>query len=263
MKVLRRRNVKSLLPFFMLAALLISPVAAGAFGLEIAVGGWYQMPEGDVAYDPLLGSDTLDVEDDLDYDDKFQFSGRINLDLPFYLPNLYVILTPMKFDGNGQKDVNFKFGDVVFSGNVDFDSEVKSHHIDVALYYGLPFIETATGGIFNVDLGLNVKIIDFDAEIDQPATGLDESESFILPIPTVYLGSQIRPTDWLALEFEGRGIALSGDSYLGLIGRLKVTFFDPFFVAAGYRYETVDFDEQGVEVDATIAGPFAEIGFAF
>ena len=168
MKVLRRIIVKAFLPILMLAALLMSPVAAGAFGLEIAVGGWYQMPEGDIAYDPFLGSDTLDVEDDLDYGDKFQFSGRINLDLPFYLP-----------------------------------------------------------------------------------------------IPTVYLGSRIRPTDWLALEFEGRGIALSGDSYLGLIGRLKVTFFDPFFAAAGYRYETIDFDEQGVEVDATIAGPFAEIGFAF
>jgi outer membrane protein len=137
------------------------------------------------------------------------------------------------------------------------------NHIDAALFYGLPFLETGTGGILNIDLGLNVRTIDFETKIKQEATGLEESESYLLPLPMAYLGVQLRPLEWLAFEGEGRGIGYGGDYYYSLIGRLKIKPFGPFFVAGGYRYDAIDIDYEDVVVDAVIGGPFAEVGFEF
>jgi hypothetical protein len=33
-------------------------------------------------------------------------------------------------------------------------------HYDVALYYSIPFLKTATLGIFNIEAGLNARIFD-------------------------------------------------------------------------------------------------------
>ena len=171
--------------------------------------------------------------------------------------------TQMKWDETGQKSFDFKFGDVIISGQQEFESKLELSHLDVALFYGISPLKKATLGVFNIDLGINFKIVDFKAEIDQNATGIKESESLVIPIPTAYVGAQIRPSDRIAVEFEGRGIAFSGNTYLGLIGRVKVKPIGPVFVAAGYRYEGVDFEEHGVKVDADFSGPFAEIGLEF
>ncbi len=242
---------------------LCLPVTAHAFGIEIAGGSWYQSPNGHLAYDKSGSGTRLDIEDDLKYDDEFQLSGRLKLDMPLFIPNIYLMATPMNWDEKGQKDTNFNFGGVNFQGNVPFKSELKMNHIDLALFYGLPFVETGTAGLLNIDLGLNVRTIDLKAEIKQDATGLDESQSYVLPIPMVYLGVQLKPLDWLAIEGEGRGLGYGGDHYYSLIGRLKIKPFGPFFIAGGYRYDDIDFDYQDVLVEANIGGPFAEVGFEF
>ncbi len=242
---------------------LCLPAISHAFGIEIAGGFWYQSPDGDLAYEKISANDRLDLEDDLNYDDEFQLSGRLKLDMPLLFPNIYLMVTPMNWDEKGQKDVDFEFGGISFQGNVPFESKLEMDHVDAALFYGLPFLETATAGMLNVELGLNVRVMDFKAEIKQEATGLKESTTYILPIPMVYLGVQLEPFDWLAFEGEGRGIGYSGDHYYSLIGRLKIKPFGPFFIAGGFRYDDVDIDHQDVLVDANFSGPFAEVGFEF
>ncbi|RME63712.1 MAG: hypothetical protein D6778_09130, partial [Nitrospirae bacterium] len=84
-----------------------------AIGLEAAVGYFHQSPSGTVAYKPVSGVDNLDLESDLGYDSEWQATGRLKIDVPI-LPNIYLMATPMKFDGQGQKNVSFKFGDQTF-----------------------------------------------------------------------------------------------------------------------------------------------------
>ncbi|MBE9542949.1 MAG: TIGR04219 family outer membrane beta-barrel protein [Proteobacteria bacterium] len=243
--------------------LLFIPTTALAWGVEIAGGAWYQSPSGNLSFDKTTHADDLDLEDDLNYDDKWQPSGRLKIDMPLFIPNIYIMATPMKWDESGSKDVSFKFGGQTFSGGVDFDSKLKMNHLDVALFYGLPFIKTATAGVLNIDLGLNFRLLDVKAEIKQTDLGLKESESYFLPLPMVYGAMQIVPVDWLGLEFEGRGSAYSSNYYVSLIGRLKVKPFGPFFVAGGYRYDTVKIDYQDIDIDTEFQGPFAEAGLDF
>jgi outer membrane protein len=248
---------------FMSILLSLAPLSLNAAGIEIAIGGWYQSPSGDFSYEGVSANDELDLEDDLNYDDEFRFMGRLKIDMPLFFPNIYLMATQMEWDETGQKSVDFKFGDTIFSGNEIFDTELQLNHIDFALFYGISPLKKASLGVFNIDLGLNVKIVDFEAEIEQTASGIKESESFVVPIPTAYVGAQIKPWESIALEFEGRGITFGDDTYIGLIGRLKIKPVGPLFIAAGYRYETLDFEEHDVDVDADFGGPFAEVGFEF
>jgi outer membrane protein len=257
------KMMKKIVFLFCYIFMLSIPTTSYAFGIEIAGGAWYQSPSGDLSFDKTTNDDDLNLEDDLNYDDKWQPSGRLIIDMPSVIPNIYIMATPLKWDENGSKDVSFNFGDETFDADIPFKSELKMNHIDVALFYGLPFIKSATADIFNIDLGVNVRLLDFEASIDQKDTGIKESESYFLPIPMIYTGIQIEPFKYTALEFEGRGIGWSSNYYLSLIGRLKIKPFGPFFVAGGYRYDNVNIDYQDVDVDAKFQGPFAEVGFEF
>jgi len=250
---------------FCLIFILSIPTTSFAWGLEIAGGAWYQKPSGNMSFDNSTHKDDLDLEDDLNYDDKWKAFGRLIIDMPLFFPNIYLMYTPMKWDETSSKNVNFKFGGQKFQADVDFDSELKINHFDVGLFWGLPFINTATADVLNIDLGLNVRFMDVEAEIEQKDLNLKESESYSLPLPMLYTGMQIKPLKYIALEFEGRGIGWSSDYYVSLTGRLKVkpSFLGPVFIAGGYRYDNLKIDYQNIDIDTEFYGPFAEAGLEF
>ena len=255
--------MKKFMPVIIFFLVFTVPTASYALGLEFAVGGWKQSPQGYLSYEQVTANDELDLKRDCNYDDETRFTGRLKIDMPLFLPNIYLMATPMEFDGTGSKTVDFEFGDETFSANLPFDSKLTLDHYDVGFYYGIPFIETLSAKTVNIDLGLNIRIYDLEAQIKQNDTGLEESEDFTLPVPMLYLAMQIKPVDKLAIEAEARAISYSGNKLYSLIGRVKFNVFGPVFAAAGYRYDKLKIDEEDVEVDIDFSGPFIEAGFKF
>lgn len=245
--------------------LVALPAITFAFlGIEMAVGGWQQDPSGNFGYKMVGVDDKIDLENDAHYDDAIKLFGRVKLDLPLFFPNIYVMATPMDFDGNGSKNVNFNFGGVDFALNTPFYSEATLDHYDVALYWGIPMLKTATMNSLDIEFGINVRYIDFEGTITQNSLGRTETASESLAVPMVYLGVEFTPVKWLAIQAEARGISYSDNSYYDYIGRVKYKpFLAPLFVAAGYRYEDIDVDESSIRVDAEFSGPFAEVGLQF
>ncbi len=253
------RKTFLLLTWVFVIALSIIPERAAAVGLEAAVGYWRQDPSGNIQFN----GDRLDLEDDFGYGAEYKPFGRIKLDLPGLLPNIYLMATPLEFEETTTSNVTFNFGSQTFAASVPFRSKLNLDHYDIAFFYSLPFVEKATLGRLNAELGLDVRIIDFEAEVAQDVTSISASESFILPVPMGYVGFQFKPTKELALEGEVRGIAFSSSHYVDLIGRLKIQPFDPFFIAGGYRYENIKLDHQDVDASLTFQGPFVEVGVDF
>jgi outer membrane protein len=240
--------------------LILTTSSANATGFEAAIGGWYQDPGGDLSY---KSNDSLDVDNDLKYDTETRLHGRARIELPIFLPNIYLMAAPSEFDGTGQKNVSFQFGDEIYQANEPFYSKLTFNQYDVALFYGLPFIRVATLDRLNVDIGVNVRIIDLDARVRQDAAGLSQRESITVAIPQLFIGVQLVPLDWLAIEAEGRGLTINGNSAYSLIGRLRINALGPVFVAGGYRYDTIDVNEDDIDIDFTIQGPFVEVGLKF
>ncbi|MFO8048467.1 MAG: hypothetical protein R6U29_05480, partial [Desulfosudaceae bacterium] len=144
----------------LLAAILLlaMPGSSPAVGLEMAIGGWDQNIEGEVCYEGNNRNDIIDLKDDAALDDETRVMGRVKVDMPAILPNIYIMATPMEFEGKGDKDVNFDFGDVSVSANTDFETRVTMDHVDVGLYYSIPFVNLASLDRLNIDLGLNLKV---------------------------------------------------------------------------------------------------------
>jgi len=222
-----------------LSSVFLVPEITSAVGLEVAVGGWRQDPSGDISYK----GGKLGLENELKYNSENKIFGRAKIDLPLWFPNIYLMATPIELEDEGTKSINFTFGDKTFTANIPFTSSIQADHYDICLYYGLPFLKKATLGKLNAELGLNGRIIDFNAKIDQTATGIKESKSLTFLVPMVYAGIQIKPVKFIGAEVEARGIAFSSNHYYDFIGRLKIKPFRPVFISGGYRYEDIKIDE--------------------
>ena len=258
---------RSLGLFVVLAALgmLALPAKSFAFfGVDAGVGIWQQKPSGTFGYQPLANTvGDIDVKDDLNFDKKSRVFVRVRAELPLILPNLYLMVTPMSFDGSGQLTRNISFGGETFNANTTVDSKLKLDHVDLALFYPVPLLKTATAGVLNVDFGLNARQIKFEGTITESLTGQTASKDLTLYVPMVFGAVQLKPIDLFAIEAEFRGIAIGQNHYYDYLGRVKVMPIPFLYIAGGYRSEDIKIDQSDVKAAIKFSGPFAEVGVSF
>ena len=258
--------MKNLAWIIHIAILLALPVSLSAMPLvdiEAAIGGWQQSPSGYFSY---KSDDRLDVESLLDYDDETQLFGRLKIDMPLVIPNIYLMASPMEFEETSRTDDFYEFGNIIITPGFRFQSKLVLDQYDVGLFYDIPLLKTATLNRLNIELGLNARIYDAEALVEQktiPGIEVEESEQETLLVPMLYLGVQLQPIEKLTLEVEFRGVTYSGTDIYSLIGRVRVNTIGPFFIAGGYRYEAGKSDEWDLEFDLDFEGPFLEAGVSF
>ena len=248
-------------------AMLVVPYRAFAFiGVDAGVGYWRQTPTGKLDYKPTSAiTGNIDLKDELNFETKNKPFVRIKAELPLILPNIYFLATPMTFEGSGPITRSISFGDKQFDVSAPVESKLKLDHYDLALFYPIPLLKTATLGVLNVELGLNARKIDFEGTISGSISGVRDSatKSLSLYIPMIYGGIQVKPVSALSIEAEIRGIAYSGNHYYDYIGRLKYNPIPLVYVAGGYRAETIKIDESDVKANIKFGGPFIEAGLSF
>ena len=91
----------SLVCLLVLSMVVIPYKAFAFFGVEAAVGYWRQAPSGTLQYK----GDSLNLQNDLNLGDNNQVVARVKVELPLVLPNIYVMATPMSFEGTGSQDI--------------------------------------------------------------------------------------------------------------------------------------------------------------
>ncbi|MGE5173076.1 MAG: TIGR04219 family outer membrane beta-barrel protein [Betaproteobacteria bacterium] len=253
------KRAQMYLAFLFVLSMIVVPYKASAFfGLEAGIGYWKQSPSGTLSY---KSTDNLDLKNDMNLGDKSQVFVRVKAELPLVLPNIYFMATPMSFDGSGTLNRDITYGGQTFNATTPIQSKLKMDHYDLALYYPIPALKTATLGMLNVELGLNARLINFEGTLSQGA--ISASKSLTLLVPMIYAGIQVKPVSALSIEAEGRGITYSSNHYYDIIGRIKVMLAGPLFIGAGYRSEQIKFDESDVKADTKFSGPFIEAGLSF
>ena len=250
-----------LLTLLVLAAVMApgrSFALLGLVSVEGAVGGFMPTPSGHLQYDGT-GSTNGDVESLLGFEDEAFVTARLRVELPLVLPNVYLMTTPMEFDGDLAG--SFTFAGKTFSATDNATLTLNQH--DIGLFYGIPFLGVATLGRVGVDWGLNVRLLELDAEFTDPASNTTKTESVDVPVPLLFAAAQLNLIGGFALEAELRGMDVNYARIISAIGRVKYNTLGPFFVAAGYRHEEINVDKDDIKMDITVAGPFAEAGFSF
>lgn len=226
---------------------------------EISVGYMQQKPNGWLQYD----GDTVDLKKDLGFDDENKGFVKAKLELPIPLiPNIYLQYIPMDFKGD--RNTTFRFDGKTFTGNVH--SEVTLDHYDIGLYYNVPMISAMTSNVFDAEVGLIVRVIDFEAKVSD---GTNSSKTdFTAPIPMLYAGLTINPFNFLSIVGEAKGITYNDNYYYDFSGELRFKFinavvFKPF-ISLGYKIERLRIDDiDNTYGDIRIEQPYVSFGINF
>ena len=235
-----------------LAFIMLIPARSRASGIEAAAGVWREGLNGNLSFD---GS-PLDLRHDLGYTKEERLIGRLKVHLPGWLPNMYFMATFAKFSSENTLPHPFVSGGLYFSGGVPFESHTQLNHYDIAGFYSL--VPPPSRKKFNVDGGLDLRVISFNSSITQNRTTFFTSSTIVVPL--LYLGARFRPFPLAGLEAEARGMDFGSEYYVDLIGRIKVFPVKPAFIAAGYRYDRMKIDRPDIRTDASFTGPFVEAG---
>lgn len=233
------------------------PPKGNAFDVQDALWTRRQPLTAELAFDPPSPANVRAIADNRDFDEDTQFFGRSIVDMSQYLPNICIMATPIKYEGTNINSMRLEFGDESVKNDV-----VDLNALDIDLYYGIPFVKTASHDRLNVDLGINLRSIDFEDPIEKDPIRR-AAESFMLPIPMVFAAVHFHPLDVLALEAEGRGISIGGKKSYGLTGRFRWKTYGPIYAAGGYRFSRYEIDTDGTVVNTEISGPFVEAGLSF
>jgi outer membrane protein len=251
-----------------------SSKAGSLIDFEVSIGAIQQKPRGYVSYEPASDIDRIDLKNDARIEDKTQPWARLKFEHPIpIIPNIKLAYMPVKFEGGGTLTQEIKWGEYTFALNTDYNLSVKLDRVDTTLYYNFPFIKTATAGKLDIEFGLNVRTIMFDAKLSgtEKGTGrsISESASITLPIPMGHLAVEIRPINQVSLVGELNYIGYRKNTYYDYAVGLRLnshglvrTTLKPF-VEVGYRHEKLKLDEEGVKADLKVKGLYALMGVRF
>ncbi len=249
-------------------AFLVLPGTVYGQNFEISAGVWWVSPDGDLSFAPFSPS-RPDLDNDLGFDSQLEVNFRFKTKFQ-ESPNVYLKLTPIFFEETRSDTQPFAFGNSVFLGGSPLDSELQLYIYDAALFYRKPILTIGTTNSLNAEFGIDARFIISKVEISQSviedADSLsltEESDRELAIFPLLYGGLDMRVRDKVSLQAELWGYTYRGEQILSIIGRAVATTADSLQFSAGYRLETLDFEEGTQKLDTTFSGPFTEVGIEF
>lgn len=245
-----------------LCALLASSgsvFAAPVIDLKLAAGLWQATPTGD------LGITETDIEDlNLEEENANFYLVAFEHPVPV-LPNIRLKQTNLEFDGQAVLTETFTFNDVTFAVDADTTTDVDLSHTDVTLYWGLPEL------LVDVDFGLTVRAFSGEASVVAESAGVTQTETVDLDLAVPMLFADIRidfPFTGLYLGAEGNALSVGDSSIIDYNARVGystdvIPFIADLDFEIGYRSFAVELDEDDIQADITIDGPYAQVMLAF
>jgi len=224
------------------------PAIATADVISFAIGGgaWNETPEGNIIQPSNAPTPTVDVKNNLFWDEESQGYLFATLEHPVpILPNVRLMYTSLDHAGSGT--TSFDFDGVTYSGNVA--NEFTIDQTDLLLYYEV------LDNVVSIDLGLNVRLIDIDFKINDGTSITSDSVSGAVPMIYGLVGGS--PWPGLLLSAEANYMTYSGSTVSDFTA--KISYTTDFFVGfeAGYRTQTIELDDvDDTDADLEFKGPF-------
>ncbi|BFM05359.1 TIGR04219 family outer membrane beta-barrel protein [Halioxenophilus aromaticivorans] len=244
----------------LLAALMMgssSAFAAPLIDLKIAAGVWQATPSGP------LGETSTDVEDlALEEENSTFFSIAFEHPVPV-LPNIKLKRTELDYEGDTVLSETFTLDDATFTVNTDVLTDVDLSHTDVTLYWGLPEL------IIDVDLGLNIRSFSGEASVVSEQANQSETVDLDVTLPMLFADVRIDlPLTGFYVGAEGNALSVGDSSLIDYNARIGystdvIPFLADLDFEIGFRSFELELDEDDIQADITIDGPYAQIMLVF
>lgn len=171
------------------------------------------------------------------------------------VPNLKIRTNDLSSSGDQELTINFSFSDVNFPAGLDVSVDFEAQNTDFIFYY-----EIFDNDTVSFDLGLNLKYLDGD--IDVESNGVRASESFEGYVPMFYGAVNLGiPTTRISL-YGDLNLLSVGDHTLqdytaGVAFKLVESMAVDISVKGGYRSFSLELDDlDGIYTDWDFDGAF-------
>ncbi|MCK4508174.1 MAG: hypothetical protein KAU27_06525 [Desulfuromonadales bacterium] len=246
--------IRRLVTIIALFSLLASPAFADEM-FSFKAGYLSLSPSGDVSVsaDGITGT-TLDVEDDLSLDDSEDYFLEAALQLGSF--RLFAAYLPISLSGDSvlDRDIDFNGETFVLGSRVETDVNIDIYEAGLA-WYLLNVDDMPVRVQFGPEVA--VKYVDAQIRMQDGASGVSESDSFGVPVPTVGARARVAVGDTLGAVGRVGYMEYDSNSFLDVDAQVEFSPLPMVGLFAGYRYLDVDLDESGVAIDATFSGPYA------
>ncbi|AMO67146.1 MAG: outer membrane protein [Zhongshania aliphaticivorans] len=236
---------KRLIALAILAASASVSSQADIVGATAGAYMWKQSWDGDVK----AGSDSIDMNDDLGYDDETGKSFYVALEHPVpILPNIRLQSTDLDISEKGTLTKPYTFDGKVYTVGEEVQSTTDLSHIDGTFYYEI------LDNWVNLDVGLTVRM--FDGEVSIKGASGEGAIEIDAPIPMAYVNARFElPLTGLYASALGNVIAYGDnkvtDMTLALGYELGILGLE-----LGYRNFDVQLEDDNEEANVTVDGYF-------
>lgn len=241
-------------PAWALGALMLLPAssafALGPVDLELEVVGWQSSLTGETR----SSGSTIDLKNDLGLDDKTAMfiRGRGHITL---LGNLYVGLTPLKYDASSTLSRTITYENKTFAASTPVTTSVDLQTYDL----GWTFTPLNIG-VVSAELGANIKFINGDVTVKSSAQ--TARADFSAPVPM--LKAVLRANGpFVSAEVDGMAIAYAKNHLYDVTAQVKLNPFPFMYVAGGYRFIDVKLTDGDKFASMKNKGPFLGLGVDF
>ena len=247
--------MKRLLLSATVALTLATAVNADFIGAEVGYAAWGTKLTGDIQ----KGVGSLDFENDLGYGSRntngFMWA-YIDHPLPF-LPNLKIQKTNFSDSASGTITANITFDGKNYSASDSVTSSITLDQIDVIPYWRI------LDNWVNLDIGLNIKLIDGQIQVDSSTEHANEDFSVILPM--LYTKARFDlPFSGLSVEADISYVGYSGNKFSDIKAGIVYETSYGLGATLGYRQQNITLDDiDNIYGELNIKGPYAGLFYHF
>lgn len=227
-------------------------VSADVVGIGASVSYWDAQLSGKA----VNKGKAVDVENDLNLsnDSSANLTAYIEHPIPV-LPNVRLNYTRIQQSGRGNVGAQ---GYENLTGNTRTQSDLDLKQLDVTLYYEL------LDNWVNLDAGLTARSLDGDLVVRDRSGLQPVSRTRVKAVvPMGYLAARFDlPLTGVSVGAEGNGIAYGGNSIydVNAYGQYQVSLLQ---LRAGYRQQSINYDDKDNTLDIKLGGPFVSAGLTF
>lgn len=237
-----------------LGALMLLPSSAafalGPVDLDLEVVGWQSSISGETR----SGGAVIDLKNDLGLDDKSVVFLRGRAHITF-LGNLYVGITPLKYDASSTLTRAITYEGKAFSASTPVTTSVDLKTYDLGWTFSPLNI-----GILEAEIGANVKFINGNVTV-KSSTQTAQAD-FSAPVPM--LKAVLRASGpFVSAEVDGMAIAYTDNHLYDVAAQVKLNPFPFMYVAGGYRFIDLELTDGDKVASMKNKGPFLGIGVDF
>ncbi len=231
--------------------MLMTSSAQADEAVSLKVGYLLLSPSGDIAVSSNGFGTKIDLENDLDLGD----SSNVMAEAAFAIGDVKLSLgyLPLAFEGDSILTKSILYNGQFYSVGRSIESTLDLNILDVGMtWYIVNIDDLPTRFQFGIELA--AKVTDAETSLTDKLSGISESASETLPIPTLGLRARVAFSDFVGISGRVGYIEYSDNHFLDADIQIEISPIPMVGIFAGYRYMDVAIDESDVFVDTTLSG---------